>query len=113
MKGFLPLALLLVAGRATATSGNVLLEQARSYERVQQLRGTDRDAQHGAFYQGFVAGAAFTLDDLDPTVCLPSGGNVGQFAAVVRQYLDGNPARLHLQAERLVKEALQRAFPCR
>jgi hypothetical protein len=44
--------------------------------------------------------------------CLPSGVDLDQLRKVVRQYLDNNPARLHLPSEILVISALEQAFPC-
>jgi hypothetical protein len=109
----LAVALVASTGQVLAYSGNELLERARSGDRVQASQEIPGDRFSGGAWLGFVRGVTFTLNDIDPTVCLPSGGTVGQFAAVVKQYLEQNPAQLHRPAHVLVREALQRAFPCR
>ena len=93
-------------------NGNGLLERAEADERIGQGRAARDDAWLGSTWQGFVAGVAWTLDDIDPRVCLPEGSNVGQLTAVVLQYLRHNPAQLHRPSQVLIREALQRAFPC-
>jgi hypothetical protein len=45
--------------------------------------------------------------------CLPPGVDLDQLRKVVRQYLENNPAKLHLPSEILVMSALEQAFPCR
>jgi len=45
--------------------------------------------------------------------CLPHGVDLDQLRKVVRQYLENNPAKLHLPGQILVKAALEQAFPCR
>jgi hypothetical protein len=93
-------------------SGNGLLARAEADERLDQGRARDVDLALGASWRGFVAGVAWTLDDIDPRVCLPEGSNLGQVSAVVLQYLRQNPAQLHRPSQVLIREALQRAFPC-
>jgi hypothetical protein len=107
--------LMILSSRAVAFSGNQLMDYIRSSERVAQGRHDPKsnDAIDAGFVNGFVAGVAFTLDDFSPKVCLPRTGNVGQYKAVVAQYLKENPAQLHRGAEQLVREALERAFPCK
>lgn len=114
-KVLLAIALAAWAGQSFAYSGNDLLNNAQVRERLITNRQIDGDTWVKAgVYLGFVQGVAFTLGDIDPRVCLPSvGGNTGQYAAVVKQYLEQNPAQLHRPAHNLVHEALQRAFPCR
>jgi hypothetical protein len=112
-KVLLAIALAAGSGQVLAYSGNELLERARSGDRVQAGQATGADMVAGGTWLGFVRGVAYTLDDIDPKVCLPSNGTVGQYAAVVKQYLEQNPAQLHRPAQVLAREALQRAFPCR
>jgi hypothetical protein len=107
--------LVILSSRAVALSGNQLMDFVRSSERVTQGRHDPNgpDSANAGFVNGFVAGVAFTLDDISMKVCLPSKGTVGQYKAVVTQYLKENPAQLHRGAEQLVREALERSFPCK
>ena len=106
--------MMVLSSQAEAVSGNELMERARAHERVMQDRPTPTDWLHGGYLLGFVSGASFTLNDLSPKVCLPpTGGNVLQYTEVVVQYLKQNPAQLHRPAQALVREALERAFPCK
>ena len=95
------------------TTGNGLLSLAEAYERAVQGRGSGNDGLFGGQFQGFVAGVAWTLDDLDSLACVPDTATVGQIGAVVLQYLRQNPAQLHRASWVLAREALQKAFPCR
>jgi hypothetical protein len=99
--------------RLPMSNGNGLLSRAEADERTTQGRASGLDAQHSGQWQGFIAGAAWTLDDFDPKVCLPAAATVGQLSAVVLRYLRQNPAQLHRDSSNLVREALQQAFPCR
>jgi hypothetical protein len=112
-KTLFALILMTLSNWAVAISGNQLMEYMQSSERVGQGRAAEADWQKSSFFKGFVAGAAFTLDDISIKVCLPRTGNIGQYAAVVAQYFKENPAQLHRNAEVLVREALERAFPCK
>jgi hypothetical protein len=93
-------------------TGNGLLRMAEAEERIEQGRSSAGDSFHAGTWQGFVAGVAWTLHDIDPRVCLPEGSNLGQLTAVVLQYLRQNPAQLHRPSQVLIREALQRPFPC-
>ena len=102
-------------GHVFAKTGNELLDEIRSSDRVRSGLGhiTGEDVTKAGVWLGFIQGVSWTLDDIDPRVCLPRSGTTGQSAAVVKQYLEQNPAQLHRPAHVLVREALQRAFPCR
>jgi hypothetical protein len=93
-------------------NGNGLLALAEASVRISQGRGTDQDSLHSGVWQGFVIGVALTHDSVNPRVCLPEKSLSGQWMAVVLQYLRQNPAQLHKESVTLVREALQRAFPC-
>ena len=112
-KVLLAMALAVGSESALASSGNELLDSARSADKMDANRATMEEVFKAGTWYGYIRGIAYTLDDIDPKVCLPSSGTVGQYAAVVKQYLEQNPAQLHRQARILVREALQRAFPCR
>jgi len=109
-KVLLAIALATGAGNALALSGNDLLEYARAREGNLEI---SINVLRGGVWIGFIHGTAATLMEIDPRVCLPTGSTNGQWAAVVKQYLEQNPAQLHRPAHNLVREALQRAFPCR
>jgi hypothetical protein len=115
-KFLLRLLVLLVTPSAFAVSGNDLLNQLVINQQIKEGRGDGSLGQlsDAAFARGFIAGIFFTLDDIDPKVCLPNqGGNVGQYVAVTKRYLDNNPNQLHRPAEALVREAAIQAFPCK
>ena len=113
-KILLAVTLALGAGQVFAYySGNDLLEDARAAERVTAGQTQGTDAWKAGFWSGFIRGTSTTHDAIDPRVCLPTTSTAGQWGAVVRQYLEQNPAELHKPAQLLVREALQRAFPCR
>lgn len=94
-------------------TGNGLLSRAEASERTADGRSFGTDAQMGSQWLGFIAGVAWTLQDIDPKTCLPEGATTGQVSAVVLQYLRQNPAQLHRNSHILVREALRKAFPCR
>jgi hypothetical protein len=99
-----------------AFSGNDLLQRLKAHQQINEGRGDGSIWQTGLsqFGLGFVAGIYFTLDDIDPKVCLPNqGGNVGQYVAVTIRHLENNPNKLHRPAEALVREAAIQAFPCK
>lgn len=107
------LAIAAFTGQARAFSGNELLAEARADEKSRVQDVTLIEAYRSGSWAGFVQGVSWTLNDIDPKVCLPKNSTVGQSAAVVKQYLEQNPAQLHRPAQVLAREALQRAFPCR
>ncbi len=105
--------ILVLSNQVEAYSGNELLEAVRAEERATQGRPNATDWQMSGFFSGFVLGVAFTANELSPKVCLPSTSTLGQYKAVVAHYLKENPAQLHRGAEQLVREALERSFPCK
>ena len=104
---------LLASGDALAVNGNYLMEHLRADKLVKEGRANEGDFLDAGFASGFVAGAMFTLDNVDPKVCLPPGHNIGQLVAVTRRYFESNPAQLHRDAAVLVREAAIQAFPCK
>jgi len=98
---------------AQLNTGNGLLRLGEASERNADGRGLQHDPFNSGTFNGFVAGAAWILDDLDPKVCLPLAATIGQLNAVVLRYLRQNPEQLHRGSWLLVREALQQAFPCR
>ena len=46
-------------------------------------------------------------------VCPPASSTEEQAAGVVVKYIDARPARLHEYFEKLAREALRTAFPCK
>lgn len=102
---------LLASGDALAVNGNYLMERLQAAKLVAEGRGSDfTDAVYAI---GFVTGAMFTLNNVDPKVCLPSGHNASQLVAVTRLYFENNPSQLHRNASELVREAAMQAFPCK
>lgn len=111
-KILLTLAVAAMASQAWAITGNDLVRRAEADERVSRGNASNRDFQWSANYLGFVAGVADLLS-LERRICLPESGDIGQFAAVVHQYLRQSPAQLHRPGSVLVRDALVASFPCR
>ena len=111
MKKLLLALCLFASGDALAVNGNYLMERLQAHKLVVEGRGSDfADA---GYANGFVAGVMFTLERIDPKVCLPRGHNLAQLLAVTRRYFENNPAQLHGDAAELVREAAMQAFPCK
>jgi hypothetical protein len=72
--------------------------------------------ENGTFNSGFCMGYIIGVADNNSyKICAPGGqGGVtqGQFRDIVKKYLNDNPAQLHRDADILVLNALQQAFPC-
>ena len=60
---------------------------------------------------GYVAGIMSVMEYID-VLCLPAKSTHAQATLVVQKYLSDHPEKLHLNAEELVLDALQQAFPC-
>lgn len=60
---------------------------------------------------GFVLGVYHTLQDIK-FLCAPNGTRNGQAIAVVKKFLEENPARQNLPASALAGEALIVAWKC-
>ena len=70
--------------------------------------------QHIMFWRcaEYTKGVADTLDATS-MLCLPDGVTNGQQRAVVLKYLRDHPERLHELRSKLVRDALQKAWPCK
>ena len=60
---------------------------------------------------GYVVGVASVMQFMN-AVCLPERSTHAQAVLVVQKYLHQHPEKLHLNADELVFDALQQAFPC-
>lgn len=60
---------------------------------------------------GYVVGVISVMKYIN-VVCLPVKSTHSQATLVVQKYLSDHPEKLHLNAEELVFDALQEAFPC-
>jgi len=60
---------------------------------------------------GYVTGVMSVMEYIN-VACLPVNATHSQATLVVQKYLSAHPERLHLNAEELVIDALQEAFPC-
>lgn len=60
---------------------------------------------------GYVVGVMSVMEYIN-VLCLPAEATHSQATLVVQKYLSDHPERLHLNAEELVIDALQEAFPC-
>jgi hypothetical protein len=88
---------------AAFESGNSLLAKATSSDPVEDV-----------YFLGYVVGVAdrITSNPFGTVVCLPSGVTKGQVSAVVKKWLENNPATLHYGADGLILDALHQSFPC-
>jgi hypothetical protein len=73
-----------------------------------------RDSHEQASLAGFCAGVVVGLSFMGQPygICVPAGTNSQQATSVVVQYIDGRPARIHEDFDRLVIEALRANWPC-
>lgn len=101
-----------VAAQQVVT-GNTLLERAAAVKRMDAGSTSPKDLQDYLYFVGFAFGVASTLDNVDPEVCLPVASNTGQYRRVLIQYLEANPAELHMSGTILAIAAFRKAFPCR
>jgi len=60
---------------------------------------------------GYVVGVMSVMEYIN-VLCLPVESTHAQATLVVQKYLSDHPEKLHLNAEELVIDALQEAFPC-
>jgi hypothetical protein len=63
--------------------------------------------------QGYCAGAVSAIALTNPSVCAPSGWNVGQAVAVVLRFMDTHQQRRREDFSALALEALVSAWPCK
>jgi hypothetical protein len=91
-------------------SGNFFLPHCRAFI---ANRTPNVDLLEG-YCAGVVFGMASIGDLYAPELkhCIPLGVKVGQEVMVVIQYLDANPAMLHLDFRLLVLMAFKAAWPC-
>jgi len=60
---------------------------------------------------GYVVGVMSVMEYIN-ALCLPARSSHAQATLVVQKYLSDHPEKLHLDAEVLVIDAIQEAFPC-
>jgi hypothetical protein len=60
---------------------------------------------------GFVTGVMSVMEYIN-ILCLPDESTHAQATLVVQRYLSYHPGKLHLNAEGLVIDAIEEAFPC-
>jgi ammonia channel protein AmtB len=72
----------------------------------------ENQTQHG-FLMGMCAGIVAGLNNVGPGECPPAGVTPQQAVAVVVQYIDARPARMHERFAVLALEAMQLAWPCK
>ena len=44
--------------------------------------------------------------------CLPDGGTIDQYVAIVKKYIEGHPGIIHEPSPSLISLAIEEAFPC-
>lgn len=117
MKKFLAwmLAVLALSGgglsaQTTHTTGNKLLEGAQAMRRADANRTISGDVILLGWFLGFSEGTALALDRVQ--FCLPDESTAGQWATVLANYLESNPAELHKSGTSLAIAAFRKSFPC-
>jgi hypothetical protein len=109
-------ALLLAAGdaRARMRTGNDALQPCRAHEMSYGARDLV-DAYDQGICIGTVGGLFYVGPNLHPEhrFCPPNGANHGQALRIALAYMERNPARLHVDFQKLVIDALREAWPCR
>ena len=60
---------------------------------------------------GYVVGVMSVMEYIN-VLCLPGKSTHAQAALVVQKYLSDHPEKLHLNANELVLDAIEEAFPC-
>jgi len=93
-----------VAAEFEGVSGADLKKICRSYVDVPS------DISDGMCI-GYVTGVMSVMEYIN-VMCLPVDSTHSQATLVVQKYLSDHPEKLHLNAEELVINALQEAFPC-
>lgn len=94
---------------AQIRTGNDLMRAVAADRRTDAGSSQQEDWFLSGYLSGLVAGIANTNRD----ICPPAGSTREQWKRVVIQFLEANPADLHLPASLLVAVALAKAFPCR
>jgi Rap1a immunity proteins len=109
--GFALIALLMLSGgKAFAVD----MDKASANYVMQGCRGAAAGASHdpflGGLCNGLISGVLY-MRGLE--VCELAGVTHGQELAVVAQYIDARPARMHEDFRKLALEALTAAWPCK
>lgn len=99
-----------IAMVAATTHANAAFESGNSL----LARANLSDPGDDIYFLGYVVGVAdrITSNPFGTVVCLPSNVTKGQVSAVVRKWLENNPAMLHYGADGLILDALHQSFPC-
>jgi len=99
-----------LGARAEFFTGSALLARLDAGERVDRGTGQSGDEFDSALAMGFIAGVYDVF--VQASFCSRTGVTLGQATAVTRMYVRALPHRHHEPAYKLVREALDRAFPC-
>lgn len=95
--------------RAEFMSGSMLSERLEANERVRAGAHRAGDISDSGFAIGFVTGVFDVYVNL--SFCAPASVTIGQVARISLAFLRANPARLHENAYKLVRDALESSFP--
>jgi len=71
---------------------------------------SEEEVSHMGFCAGLVVGFSFMGRPYG--ICVPAGTTAQQATSIVVQYIDGQPARIHEDFNRLAVEALRANWPC-
>ena len=71
---------------------------------------SEEEVSRMSFCAGIVIGLSFMGQSYG--ICVPAGTTAQQAASIVVQYIDGQPARIHEDFNRLAVEALRANWPC-
>ena len=73
-----------------------------------------RESEEEAYRKGLCAGIIVGLSFIGQPqgICVPAGTTTEQATSIVVQYIDGQPARIHEDFNRIAVEALRAHWPC-
>ena len=91
-------------------NGNTLHTELEAYGRVAANQATPSDPTDAFEAIGYIAGVADAFNGA--VFCMPQGTSRGQVHAIVKKYVDDNPAEWQEPAASLVAASLKAAFPC-
>jgi hypothetical protein len=104
--------------RADFVNGDILMEWAKEYRRVQAGAGDSLSLVLVRRFQVYVTGIYDAHQTLlyplanDKIFCAPKNATVNQLSKAVLRFLDGHPERKHEAGSILVAAALADTFPC-
>ncbi len=75
------------------------------------LKDMNGDVVDKSIALGYVMGVSDAYTNV--TVCVPDNVTAGQVQDIVRRYLENNPDKRHYAADSLIRDSLEKVWPCR